>query len=156
MTGPVFVDTNVLVYRHDSTEPRKQRRADEWLKTLVEERLARLSYQVLQELYATLTRTLEPAFGLGEAQQIVRDLAVWQPVAVVVAVLEGAWVLQERHRLSWWDALIVGAAQSSGCVALLTEDLQDGQLFGRVRVVNPFSNLDQPAEALLHDIDDGS
>lgn len=152
MTEPIFVDTNVLVYRHDSSDPAKQRRADEWLRALVESRRARLSFQVLQELYATLTRKLQPAFDLGEAQQIVRDLVVWQPVTVDVGILESAWVLQERSRLSWWDALIVAAAQSCGCVAILTEDLQDGQSLGPVRVVNPFSDMRRTAESLLRDL----
>ena len=153
MTEPIFVDTNVLVYRHDSSDPAKQGRADEWLKALVESRRARLSFQVLQELYATLTRKLEPAFDPAEAQQIVRDLAVWQPVTVDLGIIESAWMLQERSRLSWWDALIVAAAQSCGCVAILTEDLQDGQSLGPVRVVNPFSNMRHTVESLLRGLD---
>ena len=58
MTAPVFVDTNVLVYRHDASNPAKQVRADDWLRVLVHERCGRLSFQVLQELYATLMRKL--------------------------------------------------------------------------------------------------
>ena len=65
MTAPVFVDTNVLVYRHDSSDPAKQSRhragfrANDWITLLVRRRLARISFQVLQELYATLTRKPE-------------------------------------------------------------------------------------------------
>ena len=133
MTAPVFVDTNVLVYRHDSSDPAKQSRADDWITLLVRHRSARLSFQVLQELYATLTRKLKSEFDAVEVQEIVRDLAVWRPVVVDLAILERSWLVQQRYSLSWWDALIVGAAQSCECSVLLTEDLQDGQLFGEVR-----------------------
>jgi predicted nucleic acid-binding protein len=68
----------------------------------------------------------------------VRSLIEWQPVPADAAVMEGAWFLQDRYGLSWWDALIVSAAQSSGCRYLLTEDLQENQLLGDVEVINPF------------------
>ena len=149
MTAPVFVDTNVFVYREDVSDPAKRARANDWIVYLVHRRDARISFQVLQELYATLTRKLKPAFDVAEAQEIVRNLAVWQPTVIDLAILERAWLLQERHFLSWWDALIVGAAQSCECSALLTEDLQHGQLFGRVRIVDPFASPERtPAEVL--------
>jgi predicted nucleic acid-binding protein len=72
------------------------------------------------------------------ARNEVRTLTSWNPLVVDGAVVERAWTVQDRYRLSWWDALIVGAAQLSGCGSLLTEDLQDGQALGDVRVVNPF------------------
>ena len=149
MTAPVFVDTNVLVYRLDNTDPAKQSRADEWLSTLAQERAARVSYQVLQEFFVTLTRKVQPATADEEARQIVRDLASWQPVRMDLAIMERAWVNQQQYLLSWWDALIVAAAQSSGCVALLTEDLQHGQALGEVRVVNPFAAPNSTAMAIL-------
>ncbi len=146
---PVFFDTNVFVYREDGSEPAKQSRADDWIVHLARRRAARISFQVLQELYATLTRKLKPAFDTGEAQEIVRDLTVWQPAAIDLAMLERGWILQDRYSLSWWDALIVAAAQSCGCSALLTEDLQHGQIFGRVRVIDPFASPAQTPEAIL-------
>ena len=60
MIALVFVDTNVLVYRHDSSHPAKQSRANDWITLLVRRRSARISFQVLQELYATLTRKMKP------------------------------------------------------------------------------------------------
>ena len=146
MNAPVFVDTNVLVYRQDGSDPTKQSRADDWIARL---RAARISFQVLQELYATLTRKLKPAFDAEEVQGIVRDLAVWRPVVVDLAILERGWLLQQRHSLSWWDALIVAAAQSCACPVLLTEDLQHGQIFGQVRVIDPFTSPDQTPEDVL-------
>ena len=149
MTAPVFVDTNVLVYRHDTRDQVKQARAEAWYQLVWRQRLGRLSFQVLQELYSTLTRKLVPKFDLHEARALVRDLAAWQPVAADLALLERSWRLQERYSLSWWDALIVAAAQASDCRVLLTEDLQHGQMFGALRVIDPFAAPERtPAELL--------
>ncbi|MDD9986841.1 MAG: PIN domain-containing protein [Spirochaetaceae bacterium] len=140
MTESVFVDTNVLVYRYDASDPVKQARADAWYLHLWRRRCGRLSFQVLQEMYATLTRKLKPGIARSKAQRIVRALQAWQPITVDLSVLERAWNLQERHSLSWWDALIVAAAQLGACRVLLTEDLQHGQVFGGVCVIDPFAS----------------
>jgi predicted nucleic acid-binding protein len=149
MTGPVFVDTNVFVYLHDDSEPQKKTRADKWISLLVRDRSGRVSFQVLQELYATLTSKRRLKVDVEEARLIVRELAVWQPVAVDLAMLKRAWLLQDRFPLSWWDALIIAAAQTCECKVLLTEDLQHGQEFGAVRVVNPFDSPDRTPEEIL-------
>jgi predicted nucleic acid-binding protein len=138
MADETFVDTNVLVYSRDASEPDKHRRAAAWIAHLWSTRQGRLSYQVLQEFYVTVTEKLDPGLDRESAQQDVRSLLAWRPVAVDGRVLEGAWRIQERHRLSWWDALIAAAAEASRCATLLTEDLQDGLVLGSVRVVNPF------------------
>ncbi len=149
MTVPVFVDTNVFVYRHDSSDPSKQACAEQWIRLLVHSRSGRLSFQVLQELYVSLTHEQRLNFDRSEAQEIVKVLATWQPVTADLAMLNRAWVLQDRFPLSWWDALIVAAAQTCECKVLLTEDLQDGQEFGAVQVVNPFASMDRTPEEVL-------
>ena len=149
MIGPVFVDTNVFVYRHDSSDPSKQACAEQWIRLLVHSRSGRLSFQVLQELYATLTHTQRLNLGRSEAQEIVKMLATWRPIAVDLAMLNRAWALQDRFFVSWWDALIIAAAQTCECKVLLTEDLQHAQEFGAVRVVNPFAAPDRPPEEIL-------
>lgn len=149
MAGLVFVDTNVLVYRHDRSDADKQARADEWLAHLIRSRTGRLSFQVLQELYVTLTGKKRIGFDPSEAREIVRDLTVWQPLVIDFRILERAWYVQDGHSVSWWDAVIVATAQSLGCSVLLTEDLQHGHEFDRVRVVNPFVSMSRtPAEVL--------
>lgn len=138
MTGLVFVDTNVYVYRFDSTESEKQRRCEAWLRHLWSARNGRVSVQVLQELYSTLTRKLDHPLQAAEARGIIRSLYTWDPVAVDRKTIEAAWSLQDRHSLSWWDGLIVAAAQAAGCAYLLTEDLNHDQDLAGVRVVDPF------------------
>jgi predicted nucleic acid-binding protein len=146
MTARVFVDTNVIVYARDRTDEEKHRRALEWLAVLWDERAGRLSWQVLQEYYVTATRKLRPPRDTTDAREDVASLVTWQPIPVDVSVMDGAWAVEDRFGLSWWDALIVAAAQAGGCTHLLTEDLQDGQSFGDVLVVNPFVNA--PDEVL--------
>ena len=150
MTGPVFVDTNVFVYRYDTRVPEKQSRADDWLRLVWRSRSGRVSFQVLQEFYATITRKLRPAMPAVEAQRIVRGLAAWRPVPVDLTVLERAWFLEERFALSWWDALIVSAAQGCECRVLLTEDLQHGQEFDMVQVIDPFASADRTPRQILN------
>ena len=149
MIGTVFVDTNVVVYRHAVLDPAKQARADSWYTLLCRLRMGRVSFQALQETYDALTRKLRPAVPGSEAQAIVRGLAVWNPVPVNISILERAWLLQARNSSSWWDALIVAAAQFSGCAILLTENLQHGQVIDSIRVINPFDSPDRRPEQIL-------
>lgn len=142
----VFVDTNVLVYARDTTEEAKHRRALEWLAALWEERAGRLSWQVLQEYYVTATRKLDPPRDAFDAREDVTSLVTWRPIDVDLSIIDAAWAIEDRFGLSWWDALIVAAAQAGGCTHLLTEDLQDGQTLGDVTVVDPFAH--EPAEVL--------
>jgi|SRR5271157_3912574 len=144
MTAKVFVDTNVLVYWRDATDPEKQRRALRWMESLWEYRNGCLSFQVLKEFYVTVTAKLAPGLSPELARLNVRQLLVWKPVTVDDRLLEEAWRLQDRFRLSWWDSLIVAAAQVSDCRYLLSEDFQEGMELGDLKVINPF--LNKPAD----------
>lgn len=141
MSAKVFVDTNVLVYSRDASEPEKQAQALEWMRALWEHRTGRLSYQVLQEYFVSVTAKLDPGLPPELARRDVRALLAWQPMPVDARILEGAWLLQDRHRLSWWDALIAAAAQVADCRYLLSEDFQEGMELGELQVVNPFRTL---------------
>lgn len=138
MSAKIFVDTNVIIYSRDATEPNKQLQAIAWMKYLWEHRSGRLSFQVLQEFYVTAVFKLDPGMDPESARKDVRSLVTWQPLPVESHVVEGAWVIQDRYNLSWWDALIVSSAQMIGCPYLLTEDLQENQKLGDVQVINPF------------------
>ena len=145
MTDRVFVDANVLVYSRDASEPAKQKQAMGWMTRLWSEKTGRLSFQVLSEFYVTVTNKLQPGMDLQSAREDVRLLLAWRPIPVDARVVEEAWRIQDRYKLSWWDALIVSAAQVSDCRYLLTEDLQENRNMGNVEVINPFST---PPESL--------
>ena len=107
------------------------------------EQTGRLSFQVLNEFYVTVTNKLQPGMDPQSACEDVRFLLAWRPIPVVARVLEGAWPIQDRYSLSWWDALIVSAAQVSDCRYLLTEDLKENLKMGDVEVINPFRTPSQ-------------
>ena len=136
MSALVFVDTNVLLYAADTADEEKHRAAAAWRLELWKSRRGRVSYQVLQEFYVQAVRKSPESADAAEAE--VRDLFAWDPVVVDYSVVEAAWRLRKRFSLSFWDALIVGAAQAAGCRHLLTEDLSHGQDLDGVRVVSPF------------------
>ena len=121
-----FVDSNVLAYAHDRSERRKQAIAQAILDALWRDRAGLLSTQVLQEFYVVATRTFDPPMPRGRARQIVALYAEWPVVQIDVLLVLAASELEERHTLSFWDALIVEAARRSGATRLLTEDLQPG------------------------------
>lgn len=148
MTAPVFVDTNVLLYARDAGETLKQPRAAAWLESLWRKNQGRTSIQVLNEYYVNVTRKLEPGLPAEQAWDDVIALMAWRPHPVDDTLMVRARDIEHRHRLSWWDSLIVGAAQLQGCAILLTEDLQDGGSYGSVTVRNPFlHSLNEPIPA---------
>lgn len=136
--GVTFIDTNVLVYAHDRSESQKQRTAQGLLQDLWQSRSGSLSTQVLQEFYVVATRKFDPPMRASEARQIVALYGEWDLVQIDVVLILAASTLEERHKISFWDALIVEAAARSGAARLLTEDLQDGRRLRGVTIGNPF------------------
>ena len=135
--SPGFVDTNILVYAFDETDVVRQRRAEKALAEILEQDRIRLSTQILQEFYVTMTRKVEPQWSLKEALAVLDDLVAWPVLAVDVELIRESVLLSDEARLSFWDALVVNAAARSGASVLYTEDLNDGQTIRGVRVVNP-------------------
>lgn len=144
----VFVDTNVLLYAVDPRNPAKLERAQSWLQRCWREGRGRLSTQVLNEFYANLRR-IAPGLWPLDARARVKEYRTWKPWIVDDETVDVAWDLQDRFALSYWDALMVAAAQQQGCPWLLTEDLQHGQHIDSVQIINPFlvgpELLDAPA-----------
>jgi predicted nucleic acid-binding protein len=138
MTALVFVDTNVLLYTYDDRDPIKRDRAREWVRWCWRSRTGRISSQVLNELYNNAITKFREAIPLQQARSEVRRLRLWQPPHLDTYTVDGAWNLQDRYPLSYWDALIVSSAHQQGCTHVLTEDLQHGQTIDSVRIVNPF------------------
>jgi predicted nucleic acid-binding protein len=136
-----FVDTNVLVYARDASEPDKQPCAEAWMQHLWRTRSGRTSVQVLNEYYVTVTRKLSPGLDRSSARDDVRDLRAWRPAVVDDSTMTLAWDLEDRFSLSWWDSLVVASAIELGCDDLLSEDLQDGQRFDGLVVKNPFLHV---------------
>ncbi|GAB4247462.1 MAG: PIN domain-containing protein [Thermoleophilia bacterium] len=138
MTDLCFVDTNLLVYWRDTDAGEKQVRSRAWLEFLWRRRTGRLSQQVLNEYYYTVSRRLDPPLPAGEARADVLDLMAWRPLAVDEELCRRAFDVETRYGFSWWDSLIVAAARALDCSALLTEDLQHGQKIGCMTILDPY------------------
>ncbi len=131
-----FLDTNVLVYAADADAGDKCERAREIVRDAMRTRSAVVSTQVLQEYFVIATRKL--GIDVVAARRQVELFATLETVRVEVPMILDAIDITRLHSVSFWDALIVRAATIAGCRRVLTEDMQDGQTFGGVKVVNPF------------------
>jgi predicted nucleic acid-binding protein len=131
-----FVDTNILIYAHDSSAGRKHQRSVELLARLFEEIGGALSVQVLSEFYAAATRKL--GMKSQTAEDVIRDLQGWTTHSPGHADVLQACSLHRRYKIAWWDAMIVNSAIELGCSVLWTEDLSSGQRYGSVTARNPF------------------
>lgn len=138
MTDLYFVDANVFVYWRDPADGLKQSKAKDWLERLWDQGAGRTSTQALSEFYTTITHKVAKPLSKPDAWEHVESLLAWNPQPIDAEVLNRARQIEERYRLSWWDSLIVAAAQVQHCVLLLTEDLQDGAVYGSVTVRDPF------------------
>ena len=133
-----FVDTNILVYAHDASEPTKQPQARAVLEELWFTGNGTLSTQVLQEFYVVATSRQRIAMSPAEAREIVALYSAWPIVTIDPAIILAATRMHERRSISFWDALIVEAARVAGADRILSEDLTTGEAIDGVRIVNPF------------------
>ncbi len=133
-----FVDTNIILYAYDCSDPVKHSKARALLHNLWDTGLGSVSVQVLQELYVNLTHKIPNFLSSIEARQIILDLGRWRYHAPGLDGLLKAIDIQQRYQLSFWDAMVVCSAQSLQCSILWTEDLNPGQDYDGVRALNPF------------------
>jgi predicted nucleic acid-binding protein len=138
MTVKVFVDTNVLVYAYDRGAGSKHERALSLVEKLWMEGSGVLSTQVLQEFYVNVRRKARKPISHKQARNLIADYMSWDPVVNDGASMLEAIDVEQHYKLSFWDSLIVVAAQKSGASVLFSEDFNDGQKFGLVQVQNPF------------------
>ncbi|MBM3122311.1 MAG: PIN domain-containing protein [Chloroflexi bacterium] len=134
----VFVDTNILVYAYDRSAGQKRERARSFLDQLWTANLGCVSVQVLQEFYVAVTQKVQKPLPQQAAADIVRDLAFWRVHAPVAEDILGAIDLQRRHKISFWDAMILWSASQLACATLWSEDLAANRTYDGVMVQNPF------------------
>jgi predicted nucleic acid-binding protein len=139
MSDRFFLDTNVFVYEVDPRDSQKNRLASELIDNAVSSKRGAVSYQVVQEFFnIALTRFAKP-FSAGEAEDYLS--LTFKPILAVHSsprLFLEALHIQKQHQFSWYDALIVAAAQEVNCSILYTEDMQHGRRIGELRIENPF------------------
>ncbi len=134
-----FVDTNVLVYAYDADAGRKRDIARDLLARLSRMREGRLSTQVLQEFYVTVTRKLPQPLDHATARTVIDTYRVWPVQSIDVGAILAASQVEDRWQLSFWDVLIVTAAKQAGATRLFSEDLQGSHVVDGVMIENPFA-----------------
>lgn len=137
MPDKFFVDTNILLYAHDRSAGVKHNRARQLLERLWTSGEGVLSTQVLQELCINLRRKIARPLAVEETRQIIQDYLSWEIVVNTPASTLHALEIEVRYKISFWDALVLHAAESAGAAVVYSEDLSTGQKYGAVQVVNP-------------------
>jgi predicted nucleic acid-binding protein len=138
MPDKYFVDTNILIYAHDRYAGLKHERARQVVERLWISGQGVLSTQVLQELCINLRRKIARPLPVEEVRQLLQDYLSWEVVVNTPASVLQALEIEVRYKTSFWDALVLQAAESSGATVLYSEDLAAGQKYGPVQVINPF------------------
>jgi predicted nucleic acid-binding protein len=137
MAEKYFVDTNILLYAHDSAAGVKGDHAKKLIEHLWQTGEGVLSTQVLQELCINLRRKVARPLPTDEIRHLIEDYLSWEVVVNTPESVIQALELEIRYKISFWDALILTAAASSGAAVLYSEDLSTGQKYSGVKVVNP-------------------
>ena len=139
---PALVDTNVLVYSVDRRFPEKRRIATALLRKGIQEDGIRLPHQAVVEFFRAVTRPLSsggsilpPEDARRETEELLLQFTVLYPNDAIVRTALRATA---AYRLSWFDAHLWAYADHYGLPELISEDFQDGRVYGTVRAVNPF------------------
>ncbi|MGO9087650.1 MAG: PIN domain-containing protein [Candidatus Sulfotelmatobacter sp.] len=137
MPDKYFVDTNILIYAHDRGAGPKHERARQLIESLWMSGQGVLSTQVLQELCINLRRKLARPLPVDETRQLIQDYLSWEVIVNTPESVIQALEIEVRYKISFWDALVLHAAERSGAAVLYSEDLAAGQRYGAIQVVNP-------------------
>ena len=138
MSPLIFLDTNVLVYAYDVDEGDKHKKAQTILRDCWDKENGAISSQVIQEFYSAITRKIPKSLPRRDARDVVRTYQTWPMFSITVDDIIDASELEEKLKYSFWDSLIIIAAQRIGAELLYSEDMQDGQQIGTLKIVNPF------------------
>lgn len=138
MKDKTFVDTNILIYGHDRDAGSKHEVALSILQDLWEKGTGVLSTQVLQEFYLNITHKILRPLPPPQARGIIINYLAWEIELNKPDTILSASEIEERYKLSFWDALIVAAASHAGVSKILTEDLNQGQVIEGIFIENPF------------------
>lgn len=138
MSDKVFFDTNVLIYAKTAQDASKRQVAQELLGKCCEEDSACISTQVVQEFCSNMIK--KSNLTNAQISEILQELQDnFDIVNVQMSTIKNALNIKARYGFSFWDSLIVAAAEGEGCKTLYTEDLGAGQVIGEgLTIKNPF------------------
>jgi predicted nucleic acid-binding protein len=138
MKDKYFIDTNILVYANDRSEKSKYEKAKQILfDGIVHENIA-ISTQVLSEFYVTVTQKIKTKLPENTAR---KEILLFRAIEIVETdfnLIVHAIDISRKNSLSYWDSLIIAAAQKANCNILYSEDLNSDQTIDSVTIKNPF------------------
>ena len=137
MSDRFFVDTNILVYAYDRAAGDKHSRSRALLENLWQTSQGVLSTQVIQEFCINVRRKVRAPLPLEEVREILDEYQAWEILLIWPSTILKALDKESKFKISFWDALILQSAEEAGASVLYSEDLNHGQSYGFVRVVNP-------------------
>lgn len=140
MTVKTFVDSNIFLYAFDVTEGYKHAICNQKLLDLWDSGTGVISTQVMQEFYNNVTKKIPQRLTYAQARAELKFYETWEVVQVDPVLIRAASEIQEQNVLSFWDSLIVAAAQRANAEILLSEDMNHGQVIGGVEIHNPLLN----------------
>lgn len=132
----VFIDTNILVYTMDRKDSGKQETARKYLKNLVDNHFPVLSTQVVQEFYVVATKKLKADPVV--VKNIIHNFHNMELVNIDLELIEQAIDISILSQISFRDSLIIAAAEKANCGFVISEDLNAGQLYRGIKLINPF------------------
>lgn len=134
----IFIDTNIIVYANDSRNPEKQKRAQSVVTELMRNGHGVISTQALQE-YASVAIS-----KLGQSEEVVlrqlKILEIFEMIQQTPQMIRRAVEIKKTYQLNFWDACIISNAEAAGCSELYSEDLNTGQFYSGLKVVDPLKN----------------
>jgi len=143
MPDKYFVDTNILIYAHDRSAGLKHDLARQLLERLWISGQGVLSTQVLQEVCINLRRKIARPLPVDEIRRLLQDYLSWKIVVNTPESVLQALEIEVRYKISFWDALVLQAAESAGAAVLYSEDLAAGQKYGPIQVINPLRETNE-------------
>lgn len=137
MTDRIFVDTTILVYAHDVSAGDKNTKAKQLIQELWANKMGCLSIQVMQEFYVTVTQKVPNPMDKATAIEVIRSLGYWNVHEPLIDDIINAIDIQMRYQVSFWDAMILQSAIQLECDLLWSEDLNPGQVYQGIKLINP-------------------
>lgn len=146
MTADVFVDTNILLYSIDDNQESASKR--EAARHLLLTEHWGWSVQIVSEFFVNATSPRRQfRLAVVDAKSLIETWLAYPIADITPAIVHAAIGLHERYGLSYWDACVISAARQMSCHTVFSEDLNDGQTYDGVQVINPFRSLTQPSPA---------
>lgn len=139
MNDRFFLDTNIIVYAFNTDESKKQVRAQTLLKQGIRDENIFLSVQVIGELYVVMTQKIKQPLTGDDVTLILHSIEIIPAIEIDLSMVKRAVYTSQRYRISYWDSLIISAAERLECTHILTEDLNPEQYYHKIQIINPFT-----------------